>query len=126
MQAGCHSLSNGSTHIRAPSQISAMGDAADLLRLPKSGVLRVICICLVIFDATFAYLSHLIPQKDALVFEWAWQHPLKSKAVREMAKTLTKREMQGAKGKVRLPTTPCTLTSAGLRFQADWQLLCSS
>lgn len=40
-------------------------------------------------------------QRDALQFEWAWQHPTVSIAVREMALALPKRALSGVKGKAR-------------------------
>jgi structure-specific endonuclease subunit SLX1 len=40
-------------------------------------------------------------QVQALQFEWAWQHPDKSRAVREVAAGLKKHQKYGTGGKVR-------------------------
>ena len=44
-----------------------------------------------------------VAQIQALQFEWAWQHPEKSLAVREAALRLGARGMRGPAGKVSLP-----------------------
>lgn len=71
-------------------------------------------------------------QRDALQFEWAWQHPTVSIAVREMALALPKRALSGVKGKVRLlmemlhlekwkhmPLQVQFLSSASLKYLAN-------
>ena len=40
-------------------------------------------------------------QVQALQFEWAWQHPDKSKALREAYASIRKADLKGARGKVR-------------------------
>ena len=40
-------------------------------------------------------------QVQALQFEWAWQHPDKSKALREAYGSIRKADLKGARGKVR-------------------------
>lgn len=88
------------------SQMAAMGNGAHLLRLSISGA------CVILFPAFHSIVQTLsanymlngetvVAQREALAFEWAWQHPLKSKAVREMAGKLKQREMTGVAGKVR-------------------------
>lgn len=44
-------------------------------------------------------------QVQALQFEWAWQHPDKSKAARPIAKQLGRSKMTGVKGKVGMSAT---------------------
>lgn len=43
-----------------------------------------------------------ITKVQALQFEWAWQHPDKSIAVRKQILGIKKQDMHGAKGKIRL------------------------
>jgi structure-specific endonuclease subunit SLX1 len=45
---------------------------------------------------------HVRLQVQALQFEWAWQHPTKSKVMRPVAQRLGSRALYGLKGKVRL------------------------
>ncbi len=49
-----------------------------------------------------AWCSWLV-QVQALQFEWAWQHPMVSIAVREAASKMSQQAQRGVQGKVRQP-----------------------
>ena len=53
-------------------------------------------------QCTVAWCPWLL-QVQALQFEWAWQHPMVSIAVREAASKMSQQAQRGVQGKVRQP-----------------------